>query len=220
MCAQGGKGQTGGVNGGCIIFEEASRIPDDVVMEVGIPLYLVERMTMIFLSTHKGVDTIFYRLMQLEDEHGKKVFTSLNMTLKCDACIAEGVQGDHCPHRSHLVPPWKPQGRARIINRAMMKHFPQTFDEEISNIAQEGGKPAFSRADVDFLEMEQPYTDTRNDMPLLIVTCIDPTGGGRSRYAGASVYYRAPGEYVVRRVCVCIYVCMPPPYVVCVSRCA
>ena len=77
-----------------------------VLYEVVIPLLIMASSCLICISTVRGEDNFFSRLLELKDDHGNLIFVVIRFTLRCDKPQCRKNPQD-CVHKLGLLPPWQ-----------------------------------------------------------------------------------------------------------------
>ena len=162
--------------------------------ETVFPLLIVGTTSLLAISTVTSEINFFKRLLRMRDKTTNlPLFTTLSVTLACDACREEGKAAE-CPHMLHLVPRWQ-SGDRHMKLKTVMQDRPDLIESELSGLAFDSNQQLFKSSQLDTMFAQDPPTPVLNEAVYLF---IDPAGGGpQSDYAVLSVT-RQKGMLTVR----------------------
>ena len=185
---------TKGTGGDIIILEEAAYIDPNFAYETVFPLLIVGTTSLLAISTVTSEINFFTRLLRMRDKTTNlPLFTTLSVTLACDACREEG-KGAECPHMLHLVPRWQ-SGDRHLKLKTVMQDRPDLIESELSGLAFDSLQQVFRSVDLDVMFSQRPPPPVINET---IHVFIDPAAGGPgSDYAVLSIT-RQKGMITVR----------------------
>jgi hypothetical protein len=125
-----------GTGGDLIILEEAAFIPQDVWLEVVIPLIEVRNTALVAISTPLDSSNYYSTLIAMKDEDGKDVFDVLQAQAACAACVEQLDDPSKCPHVQLERPSWKSKEKQQVV-KAMYEGNQQTLMRESMGIVTE-----------------------------------------------------------------------------------
>jgi hypothetical protein len=182
-----------GTGGDLIILEEAAFIPQDVWLEVVIPLIEVRNTALVAISTPLDSSNYYSTLIAMKDEDGKDVFDVLQAQAACAACVEQLDDPSKCPHVQLERPSWKSKEKQQVV-KAMYEGNQQTLMRESMGIVTETSGGVFLKQCVKHL-FSKPRVQFSAGVRHIYVA-IDPCGGGESKFAMCSVY-KENGSMVV-----------------------
>lgn len=174
---------TKGSGGNIIIAEECSRIPPAFFYEVICPLYTVEKASLICISTLTSADNFYTELLEMKDEVGAPFFETFIFQLACEACIKAGKAAE-CNHKMSEIPQWQSSRKQKRV-RAMMSGNMALLEQEAVGLASVDRVRAFNQEKLMLIFTSKKYTLAKP--PYNIYVGVDPSGGGPSRFAIASI---------------------------------
>ena len=184
-----------------VILEEAAQVNIQVFTEVIIPLLGVRNTSILGISTPEGSNNFYSQLIDKRDEFGNRRFKTIELTLVCEACRADGWlerNTSECPHNRSLSPPWKSSARTELV-QDLMSNTPELFQREHLGMITDLTTQAFPNELVDrFLETSfTEYQLSQRDHDVVFVA-IDPCGGGESSMAICSGLFTHTNTLLVR----------------------
>ena len=196
LCVQ--IGTTKGTGGDVLILEEAAYCDPNFFYETLAPILLIDRTSLLAISTLTSEINFYSRLMKLRDSAtGRAIFTIMQIQLACEKCIEAG-KSTECVHLLHLAPRWQSTERHRRL-KTIMQDRPDLIQSELAGLAFDSLQQAFASADIERM-FSQEVPPAQFGQP--IYTVIDPAAGGpQSEYAVVS-FTRHKGLFTVR----------PPPH--------
>lgn len=97
-----------GSNADLLIVEEAAYIDKKLWQEVIVPILGMNATTLVMISSPKGRDNFFSRLVDTVDKNGENVFAVYAPDLVCRRCKQKPIdEQKKCRHMMHLMPWWK-----------------------------------------------------------------------------------------------------------------
>ena len=100
------------------MLEEAAFIPEITYNDLIFPLLATNETSMLAISTAKGQNNAFTKLMQKKDNFDAPLFKNINISMVCDEC-KETEHPEECTHNRHYLPPWKSKESQRLVSNAM-----------------------------------------------------------------------------------------------------
>lgn len=184
-----------GVSASLIILEEAAIIPKELLDEVVMPLFQLDKVSFIAISTITDSFNFLTRYLEMKDDNGDDLFYNKRMYLACQRCI-DAEKAGSCQHMNHLLPDWS-SGRKRKIINAIMKDSQDLLSREIGGVANSINKPAFEPKKLKKWFEEPRYIVSDNcDYPVVFIS-IDPSAcGSKSDFAMTSIIH-FNGEYII-----------------------
>lgn len=172
-----------------IICEEAAAMDVNVFYEVVCPLLEMEVATLICISTLRGDQNFYSKLLHLKDENGKGAFVVKDFKLVCQREECKLNPYD-CWHSIHMIPPWQTRGKHQKV-QLLMSGRPDLWVRETRGVEVEEYEPVF-----DFGALKATIGDEKKDFdpleePLIdyVFIGVDPNGHGTSEYAMISVFF-------------------------------
>ena len=95
-----------GTGGDLIVLEEAAFIPQDVWLEVVIPLVEVKNTALVAISTPLDSSNFYSTLVGMKDDEGRPVFDVLQAQAACAVCVEQLEDPSKCPHVQLERPSW------------------------------------------------------------------------------------------------------------------
>ena len=187
---------TKGQGGNLVILEEAALITRRMLQEVISPLIRVQNTAFIAISTPIA-DSMFTQLLDKKDEQtGELLFNVHKIELMCSECMKNKRMT--CPHLAHRIPPWlRGENRDNVVKALMGDGVDSgLYAQEILGISGLDPSRVFDEALLDRFLNTATTTPVRDHDHLFI--SIDPSGGGRSRFAiMTAVFYPATSSFVI-----------------------
>ena len=152
----------------------------------------MDRTSLICISTVLSSDNFYSKLLGLKDERGRDFFKKFEFYLACRACMDAGTAST-CTHKMEELPHWQSARKHKRI-REMMSDQQELLQRETMGIMQDSNEKAFRSVSITRF-VNAPRCKPDYPVPYVFVA-IDPNGGGDSRFAMVSAYYRA-GKMVV-----------------------
>ena len=88
------------------MLEEAAFIPQDVWLEVVIPLVEVKNTALVAISTPLDSSNFYSTLVGMKDDEGRPVFDVLQAQAACAVCVEQLEDPSQCPHVQLERPSW------------------------------------------------------------------------------------------------------------------
>ena len=167
-------GTTKGTGGDVLILEEAAYCDPNFFYETLAPILLLERTSLLAISTLTSEINFYSRLMKMKDSttgrrwhpvlknvvcvclymtelsfYNNSIFTILQIQLACPKCIEDG-RSESCVHMLHLAPRWQSTERHRRL-KTIMQDRPDLIQSELAGLAFDSLQQAFAAADVEVL---------------------------------------------------------------------
>lgn len=173
-------GTTKGTGGDVLILEEAAYCDPGFFYETLAPILLLERTSLLAISTLTSEINFYTRLIKLKDStSGRQIFQTLCIELACEKCKHEGKTSE-CVHLLHLAPRWQSTERHRRLKK-IMEDRPDLIQSELAGLAFDSLQQAFAVADIDRMFEQECVV---SDYAEALYTVIDPAAGGpQSDYA-------------------------------------
>ena len=184
-----------GVSASLIILEEAAIIPREVLSEVVMPLFQLEKVSFIAISTITDQFNFLTRYIEMRDDNDEPLFYTRQMLLACQRCIDNEKPGQ-CTHMNHLLPAWS-SGRKRKIINAIMRDEEEMLGREIAGVANSINKPAFDLKLINKLfESERYDVNTDFDYPRLFIS-VDPSACGEKSEFALTTILHFEGNFII-----------------------
>lgn len=167
-----------GVGGDILYLEEAAFMSMDVFFEIVTPLLEMQRTALIAISTPQDATNFYSELFDLKDSSGEELFNTMRVSLICDACL-ESDHPERCPHRKHLIPPWKSDAKLQMV-KDIYGDQTQLLQRESMGVITEDASSVFPQDHVEWI-FEQEIGPPPTMTPSILFCVCDPTGGGSSR---------------------------------------
>ena len=167
-----------GVGGDVLYLEEAAFMSMDVFFEIVTPLLEMQQTALIAISTPQDATNFYSELFELKDAEGEDMFNTMRVSLICDACM-ESEHPERCPHRAHLIPPWKSDAKLKMVKDI---YGDQTLllQRESMGVITEDATSVFPQDHVEWI-FKQDIGPPPTLQPSILFCVCDPTGGGNSR---------------------------------------
>lgn len=182
-----------GVGGEIVVLEEAAYCDPQVVKEVVLPLLSVSSSVLLCISTLREDDNHYSRMFQKKKPDGSMLFHTIQISTVCDKCRQSDAP-EKCNHKQTEMPRWLSSHKMEMIKN-MLSDDPALLLRESMGISVESTSRAFKDAAIDDLvKSDQVF-------PMLlshIYVAVDPSGGGDSAFAIASIGIMSNGDTVVR----------------------
>lgn len=107
----------------------------------------------------------------------------MTINLVCDVCRKSDAGMLQCVHRLSQLPSWKSQANQEKVKR-IMSTVPEMFAREAMGVVTSERYGVFSPHQVKHIQ-NLPRANVSDILPIFVV--IDPTGGGSSKLAMASI---------------------------------
>ena len=177
------------------IMEEFTRCDPAVWQEVVIPLLGVNGTSIVAISTPLGEDNWYSDLIQKRRDDGTQLFNVIQYSLVCAECRRKGISSQ-CAHRMDLLPPWKSEGRQKLVKFLLGNSEDMFLTEAMGEISSSKSR-CFSEELIDaFLLRPQNHLPTMHKSQTVFI-CIDPTSGVRSELAIASLFFTSNNSLCV-----------------------
>jgi hypothetical protein len=209
VCSYPSKVQTlKGSGGDLIVCEEAAYMDSQVFYEVVVPLLGLRDTALIAISTILDPSNFYTKLIDMRDPDGKALFDVQKFELVCAKCKASSTPWE-CTHMTDTLPPWLSGEKHHKIRNFLP---PELIGRETMGITMSDANKAFSPASIESFTsapaaqlpvvaehvcrrtLHQEFIDTKHILAeqapgSAIYTAVDPSGGGASEYAIASVLH-------------------------------
>ena len=173
-----------GVGGDLIILEEAAFIPSDIIQQIVTPLLEVRGTALCCISTPMDSTNIYSQMAEMKTSDGVPVFEVMKVQLACDECIATKDDPTTCQHVDVIPPAWKDKNRQKASIALYGNNKQLLLRETMGIITGSVGQVWSNNTIRGFIYA--PRVRMRS-APLLLFTIVDPSGGGGSQQAIASV---------------------------------
>jgi len=172
----------------------AAHIDPNLFYKTILPILQMKNTALLALSSPEGSDNYYSQLMQLEDEHGRPFFRTVDCFMICKSCRKlerdKQILCNHVKQTAHWLSARKGQ---RL--KSLYKHDPSTAIREFGGISIDGFTPCFRPEDVALLYDAPPVV--LNYTPDYVYVAVDPNGGGPSQMAIVSLYFDTNGRCIV-----------------------
>lgn len=210
VCSYPSKVQTlKGSGGDLIVCEEAAYMDQQVFYEVVVPLLGLRDTALIAISTILDPSNFYTKLVDMKDKAGNSLFDVQRFELVCEACKKTSTPWK-CTHMTDTLPPWLSEDKHAKIRNFLP---PELIGRETMGITMSDSSKAFEPTLVESFVKASPaklprsvferiYYDTLRKNPNgvraltaeefpsgAIYVAVDPSGGGASEYAIASVMH-------------------------------
>lgn len=111
-----------GVSANIILIDEASRVPEDLIVEGVSPLLTVKNTSLIMISTNLGEDNYFSQLFTNLPASFHQQVIQFHVDLLCEVCRKAKSDPRLCDHNDHLRPPWLTVGNRERSTLFMTQH--------------------------------------------------------------------------------------------------
>ncbi len=183
-----------GVSASLILLEEAAIIPPALLDEVVMPLFQLDHVSFIAISTITDSFNFLTRYLEMKDDNDEPLFYSRRLYLACKKCIEAEIAGQ-CNHMNHLLPDWS-SGRKRKIINAIMKDS-DLLAREIAGVANSINQPAFNPKIIKkFIDQERYKIPDSYDYPVLFIS-IDPSACGKNSDFAITTMMHFKGEFII-----------------------
>jgi hypothetical protein len=196
-----------------------------LISEVIIPLLSMQSSCLLCISTLLQSSNHYSKMMTMKDFTGADLFENISITLVCDECL-KTAHPEKCRHKQAEMPRWLSSKKMEVV-RSLLADDPAMLLRESMGVSADSSNSAFPSDDVLALferptyvfEDEMMDEDPRCVLPRVdsqarkrtpssqipttrrakyIVVAVDPSGGGGSAFAMASVVQLPSGTIVVR----------------------
>jgi hypothetical protein len=217
VCSYPSKVQTlKGSGGDLIVCEEAAYMDSQVFYEVVVPLLGLRDTALIAISTILDPSNFYTKLIDMKDGSGKALFDVQKFELVCAKCKQTATPWE-CTHMTDTLPPWLSGEKHEKIRNFLP---PELIGRETMGITMSDANKAFAPACIAMFVaapltvlrgvakqvcdrvLHRPFIHTPHILAeeapgCAIYTAVDPSGGGASDYAIASVLHH-DGKFNVR----------------------
>jgi len=186
---------TKGVTADIIILEEASRIPKSLLTETCAPLLKVANAVLIALSTRLGPENYYSKLFERDDDIANRILLRLRIELMCEECKSDNNNAFDCKHLDHLLPPWLLASNAERV-QVLMGDDEEMYAQEVLGVDLSGKYTLLPPSVVDNWKTRprQLFEAGPQDV---IVTMVDPAGGGSSQTALVTICIQNNAQYYI-----------------------
>ena len=122
----------------------------------------------------------------------------IQYSLVCPDCKRKGVAAQ-CAHRMDLLPPWKSEGRQKLVKFLLGNSEDMFLTEAMGEIASSKSR-CFAEELVDSFLLHPMVSFPIMHKSRTVFVCIDPTSGVRSELAIASAFFTTDN-------CLCVSFC-------------
>ena len=186
-----------GVSATLIVVDEFAHLDTEVLHQVILPLFAIDPVSMIGISTVTDNDNIMSQYLNLRDNNGRTVFYTLQVYQACAECREKGDEAaESCNHNQHVLPSWQ-SARKKSIIKAMMQGS-EHFRSEILGIVGAAHERAFEPKHVNNLFEVNKRFVLQYDVhyPILFIA-IDPSGCGKSSDMAICSFIHQHGARVI-----------------------
>jgi hypothetical protein len=184
-----------GITADCFILEEAAFIPREILTQIIAPMLKVSNSVLIALSTHNGEENYYSRLFNDTDPVMDRLFIRLRVELVCATCKRLGRNPSQCTHVAHLNPAWLLASNEDRVKK-LMGGDKETYAREVLGAFWADNNTVFKKKWLDCLDARVPFSVDGHNVAM-IVTMIDPAGGGSSMTAFVTIARTRSGEIVI-----------------------
>jgi len=190
-----------GVSGQVVVLEEAAYCDPQLVSEVVIPLLSMQSSCLLCISTLLDGANHYSKMMELRDDlTGQPLFRNIQITLVCEACM-KTEHPERCTHKLSSLPRWISSKKVETV-RTLLSDDPAMLLRETLGVACDGSTKAYRYSDIEAFVSRKPsplFIDPArpNDCVRHCFVAIDPSGGGASAFAIATVIVMHTGSVQV-----------------------
>jgi hypothetical protein len=141
--------------------------------EVICPLLGVKHTALLAISTPQSETNWYSELINLKDQHGRHLFDTIQLGLRCAKCAAENRA---CSHKLFMSPAWKTVENTAKVD-AIMATNPTLRDRETRGEASSEMRTILKATEVDLFSLRSRFVFPVS-RPRVLFTAIDPAGGG------------------------------------------
>ena len=186
--------------------DEASFNVPHLYDEVRTPLFQMDHVTAIFISTMMGCDNYYSKIFErMHPVTGKPMFRQIKITLVCNKkqCLKNPTR---CWHKVHHIPYW--QSVAKHVLCRQLIESETVAARELTGMVMDQGIKVFERPGIDI--MFTTFAGNLNNYGTVkfAMTSVDPNNDGASDYALVTVLYTTKMNvvrFVLFFVCYFIY---------------
>ena len=174
--------------------EEASFIPQKTYEDVLDPLFLMEHVTGIFISTMMGHDNYYSKMFEKKHpKTGKPMFTQVKMLLVCSRkqCLHNPIK---CWHKIHHIPYWQSICK-HAISRTLMDS-ETVAARELTGLVTDDGIKLFDEELVEAFITSRMMNLDSCGVVRFAITAVDPNNNGSSAYSITTVIYSSLANVV------------------------
>ena len=139
-------------------------------------------------------------MLTLTDKKGDPVFEVIQITLVCNDCLQTETP-ERCTHKLASMPRWLSSEKVEVV-RQLLAEDPAMLLRESLGISADGSEKAFNSVDIDnfFARRPDPIRFHHRQPELNtdhVFVAVDPSGGGASAFAMASLIQLPSGAIQV-----------------------
>ena len=173
-----------GVGGDLIILEEAAFIPSEIIQQIVTPLLEVRGTALCCISTPMDSTNIYSQMADMKTSDGTQVFEVMKVQLACDECIATKDDPTTCQHVDVIPPAWKDKNRQKASVALYGNNKQLLLRETMGIITGSVGQVWSNNTIRGFIYAPRITIEQK---PLVLFTIVDPSGGGGSQQAIATI---------------------------------
>lgn len=179
-----------------------------VFFEVICPLLQKALVAFICISTVRGQDNFYTKVLKKKDRYGESYWETLEIKNRqaCNACIEAGEKED-CPHLTERLPHWQDVERVKKT-QALMSDHKALMEQELFGNSCSDACAIFPAPMIDFM-LTRPRSMIHPSPGTKIYITVDPNAGGSSRYAIFSAFYSGKDEMHVSHTLVSLLSAYP-----------
>ena len=183
------------------MLEEAAYCDKGLLSEVVIPLLSMQRSCLLCISTLLDGGNHYSKMFELKDSIGQPLFETISISLVCDDCMKTD-NPEKCTHKLAEMPRWLSSKKLEVVKQ-LLADDPAMLLRESMGVGADSTQKAFQSADiVAFLTRARARIPNRPPTVRAgaehVIVAVDPSGGGSSAFAVASVLQLTSGGLVVR----------------------
>lgn len=170
-----------GVTCDVILAEEASSIPRSTMEEVIGPLFKMQQVTAIYISTMMDSSNPYSELLEKKDPlTGKPLLHQVRITLVCERseCRSDPTK---CFHMIHRIPYYQSIAQ-HLVSQAMISSS-HVAARELYGLVMDDGVKVFSEDDVESTFSRVTSNLNKHGSVRFAITSVDPNNDGKSFYA-------------------------------------
>lgn len=192
------------MSGDVIILEEAAYCDPQLIGEVVVPLLAMQSSCLLCISTLLERGNHYSRMFELKSATGDPLFETMTISLVCEACMKTDAP-EKCTHMLHEMPRWLSSQKLETVKMLLSDDSAMLLRESMG-VSADSTQRAFASADIEaFVERARVRSEVFEHSvkeglgkPCYVLLAVDPSGGGSSAFAVASVTQLTSGMLVVR----------------------
>ena len=178
---------------GCVVLEEAAYFDPRVLMPVIVPTLTRKNVSCICISTRASSYNFFDKLLEIQRDDGRYLFTTIRYVMVCEQCKEEGEEVA-CIHKLGELPYWLSASQYQDLAK-IMEDYAASFAAELLGLQKDPNETeVFDTSMITFLENAPTYTGLRED---IVRIGVDPGNSQTADYAIVSTLRTKGGDLVV-----------------------